>query len=82
MTLSPEQINLLVEENKLLRDVLGCATATLFISVKGTPEELGPSLGRLSIACRAHWNWKTERFAAESEARRLLVGEGEKDALP
>jgi hypothetical protein len=47
------------EEASLLHDVLNLARETLFIGVKGSPEELQRSLGRLNLACKAHWDWHT-----------------------
>jgi hypothetical protein len=46
-------------EARLLHDVLNMARETLFIGIKGSPEELQRSLGRLNLACKAHWDWHT-----------------------
>lgn len=50
------------EEARLLHDVLNLARETLFIGIKGSPEELQRSLGRLNLACKAHWDWQTGRY--------------------
>lgn len=52
-------------EALLLHDVLNRARETLLVSIKGSPDELQRSLGRLNIACKAHWDWQTEKVKAE-----------------
>jgi len=52
------------DEALLLHAVLNQARETLFVSIKGTPEDLQRSLGKLNLACKAHWDWRTERIRA------------------
>lgn len=49
-------------ELKLLTEVLNRAKFALLASIKGTPEQAGDAMGALSLACRAHWDWQTERI--------------------
>jgi len=56
-----------LEEVILLTNVLNRARETLLISIKGTPEELQRSLGRLNLACKAHWGWQTERLKTQQQ---------------
>jgi hypothetical protein len=58
------------EENLLLTAVINRARETLLVSIKGTPEDLEISLGKLNLACIAHWDWRTQRVAAASATRR------------
>lgn len=50
------------EEALLLHAVLDQARETLLVSIKGTPEHLQQSLGKLNLACLAHWNWRGEKI--------------------
>jgi hypothetical protein len=49
-------------EARLLHAVLDQARETLFISINGTPEDLQRSLGKLNLACKAHWDWRVEKL--------------------
>ena len=51
-----------LRENELLTAVLNQARETLLVSIKGTPEDLQRSLGKLNLVCKAHWEWQTERM--------------------
>ena len=55
----------LMYENKILTDVLNQARETLLISIKGTPEALQRSLGKLNLACKVHWDWQTKRIPGD-----------------
>ena len=48
----------------ILTDVLNLARQALLVSIKGTPDDLGSALGKLNLACKAHWDWQTARDAA------------------
>lgn len=49
------------EEALLLQAVLNQARETLLVGIRGTSEDLAASLGKLNLACKAHWDWQTER---------------------
>jgi hypothetical protein len=74
----PEERHTTDDEARLLHDVLNQARETLLISIKGTPEELQRSLGKLNLACKAHWDWKTtlvcERCGLQMEKDRPCEG--------
>jgi hypothetical protein len=53
----------------ILTDVLSRAREALLVSIKGSPEDLQRSLGKLNLACKAHWDWQTERMQRESDLR-------------
>lgn len=44
-----------------LTAVLDQARETLFVSIKGDAIDLQASLGKLNLACKAHWDWQTEK---------------------
>lgn len=54
------------EEAAILHAVLNQARETLFVSLKGSPEELQRSLGKLNLACKAHYDWRTEKVRPAS----------------
>lgn len=49
------------EELRILTAVLDQARETLLVGIRGTPEDLSRSLGKLNLACKAHWDWQTIR---------------------
>lgn len=51
------------EENVLLSEVSRQAQMTLLVSIRDD-RDLPVSLGLLSIACKAHYDWRTSRIAA------------------
>ncbi len=51
------------EEHQLLHDVLNRARETLLVSIKGTPLDLQNSLGKLNMACKAHFDWRGKKIA-------------------
>ena len=53
----------LKEESVILSAILNQARETLLIGIKGTPEELQRSLGKLNLACKAHWDWQSQRVS-------------------
>ena len=50
------------DEVRLLTAVLNQARETLLVSIKGTSEDLQRSLGKLNLACKAHWDWETGKI--------------------
>ena len=65
--IAPTNAATLAEENVILTDVLNQARETLLVSINGTLEDLQRSLGKLSIVCKSHWDWNTERFNMNAE---------------
>jgi hypothetical protein len=49
------------EEALILHAVLNQARETLLVGIRGTPEDLARSLGKLNLACKAHWDWQTAK---------------------
>lgn len=48
-------------EYRLLKAVLDQARETLLVFLRGSPEAQTKSLGKLNLACKAHWDWETAR---------------------
>lgn len=59
-------INIPRDELLILKAVLNQARETLLVSIKGTPEDLQRSLGRLNLACKAHWDLETKKIEAKA----------------
>jgi len=55
----------------ILESVLNQARETLFISIKGTPEQLQASLGKLNLVCQKEWDWRAQKIAAGQDADSL-----------
>lgn len=49
-------------ENLLLTSVLNQARETLLVFLRDDAEAQTKSLGKLNLACKAHWDWQTERM--------------------
>ena len=55
------------EEARLLHAVLDQARETLLVSIKGTPDELQKSLGKLNMRCKAHYDWRTAKVEVQQD---------------
>ena len=81
ITTLTEQRNLAREENKLYSEIHKAAQLLLLISIKVHQKELEPerlehAMGELSLACKAHYDWRTERIkAAVSDPSSFRAGE-------
>lgn len=72
------EIAVMVEENRLLTEVLTTARMLLLAGIKVGQEELPieahlSAYGALNLACRAHYDWKTERLKRRYPAMPTLA---------